>query len=81
MVPARAADVAFLCPVCAHTRTPAVRVGVIVVCGSCGASLVVSGDTVLRRARALDLEPLSSDDLKQLQAFRGQLAERAPKSA
>jgi hypothetical protein len=61
------------CPVCATTAEPAGTAGAVVVCGACGASLVVEAGGI-RRAVGADWRAFSADDLKALQHARGRIA-------
>lgn len=63
----------YTCPSCETTSEPAAQIGVIAVCGSCGASLVVSEDGV-RLATAADTTTLRPSDLQTLRTARGRLA-------
>jgi hypothetical protein len=62
------------CPVCGVDAEPAAQVGLVRVCGHCGASLLLEPDKPIRRATGNDLAGLSAVDLRTLQRARARLA-------
>ena len=64
---------AITCPLCASTTEPAAAIGAVLVCGACGASLVVD-DAGVRRATAADTTALRVEDLHTLQHARSVVA-------
>ena len=69
------------CPTCGNEAEPAARVDGVVVCGSCGASLVVSDDAPVRRATAAETTALSPEALQTLRAARGRVLRPERRSA
>jgi hypothetical protein len=62
------------CPVCDHTEEPKATVGVIAICGFCGASVVTESDGTVRRAMAADTDALMPSDRARLVKARSALA-------
>ncbi len=58
------------CPACEHSVMPVVRVGALVICTFCGASIICNDDGTVRRAVALDVEALTATDQTMLRRAR-----------
>jgi ribosomal protein S27E len=54
------------CPVCTQTVAPHSQLDEFVVCGSCGATLVVAADGTSRRATGVDVDRLTPEALQHL---------------
>lgn len=66
----------YTCPVCRETAEPAARVGAILVCGQCGASLYEDEDGGVRRASGAETIAMSHTDpvgFATLKSARGKL--------
>ena len=62
------------CPACLATAEEAARVGIVAICGTCGATLVVSPSGTIRRATATDIDHLMPGDRALLTKARSALA-------
>lgn len=72
--------VPIFCPSCTKVSVPSAAAGVLVICGECGASLVLfdeDGKQVARKATIRDVALLTNDELAVLRQARGKLAPRA----
>jgi len=68
----------FSCPLCLCTQTPIAQIRDVVICGRCGASVVVTFDGALtKRAHRTDIEDFSDDELMTLRAARAGIARPA----
>lgn len=64
---------ALLCPACNQSGEPAVRVGTIAVCASCGASVVIAPDYTVKRATLDDTTVLSPSELDTVRRARAKI--------
>lgn len=67
-------DIPFTCPLCHDTmQQPAARVQDVAVCPNrqCGASFVIERDGSTRLAMAVDIDPLTADEIQTLRKARG----------
>jgi hypothetical protein len=69
-----AAPESLLCPVCDETGPPLVSLKEILLCGSCGASLVINQLGMAVQASAQHTTALDVGELQQLRKARGRIA-------